>query len=419
MTRRSDDPLTSKTAAGDQQLSSYRFVIAGILALLSFSFGLSMFSVSPVTPLIMDEYRINRGTASLLVSLIPLVHIVLAIPGSMLVGRIRLKNLVVLASVLGSAPLLSLLAVNFPILLSLRVVYAIGMAVMFPAVGSLAMQWFRPRELPVFNGLFVAALSLGTALSSFTIAPISQAIGWKVGLSILGGVSLVGTVCWLVLGRAQQLSAQTEQHLSIKGALSVVRSRSTILIAAADAGPYALLAAAVAWLPTYYHEVHGMSLARAGSLMGLFSLAGTISLVSASLLVLRVRRRRPLLVIPGVVAGFAGFGSFLLADTVFVYVAVLALGFACWFYLPILLTIPMELPGADANRVALTFGALMSVGGIFSFVSPLTVGITTDLLGSYLPGLTLFSILSWSLAISGNLLPETGEDSPVLTGPSE
>ena len=235
-----------------------------------------MFSVSPVTPLIMDEYHINRGTTSLLVSVIPLTHLLFAIPGSMLVGRFSLKNLIVLASVLGSVPLLTLFAVNFPVLLFLRVVYATSMVILFPAVGSLAMQWFRPKELPVFNGLFIAALSLGTALSSFTIAPISQAIGWKVGISILGSVSLVGAICWLVLGRVLQSPVQTERNLSIKGALSVVRSRTTILIAAADAGPYALLTAAVAWLPTYYHEVHGMSLARAGSLMGILSLAGTL-----------------------------------------------------------------------------------------------------------------------------------------------
>ena len=188
----------------------------------------------------------------------------------------------------------------------------------------------------------------------------------------------------------------------------VIRSRNTLLLAVADAGPFALYTVALAWLPTYYHEVHGMSLVKAGSLMGMFSLAGVVSLVVASLLSLRIHRRRPFLIIPGILAVFAGLGSFLLADSAAVYLAVLALGFTLSFYWPVLMTIPMELPRTDPNRVSVIFATIMTLEGIFTFFSPLTVGVATDLLGSYLPGLALFSVLASSLAIAGALLPETG-----------
>ncbi|MCL0044280.1 MFS transporter [Dehalococcoidia bacterium] len=405
-----DINLASNLSSTDsQKASSYRFVIAGLAALLSFSSGLSMFSVTPLTPLIMDEYSINRSTASLLVSLIPFTHLLLAIPGSMLVGRVHLKTLVFFASLLGSAPLLTLFAVHYPFLVLLRVLYGISAAIMFPAMGSLAIQWFRPKELPLFNGFFIGFLNLGTSLSSFAIVPVSEAVGWKIGLTILGSLSLIGALCWLKWGSAQPNHTSPSEQRSAKSTLSIISSKPTMLLAIADAGPYALLTAAIAWLPTYYHEVHGMALARAGSLIGLLSIVGTMSLFTASLLALRVRHRRALIIVPGVLAGLAGFGSFLLASTGLVYLAVLVLGFACWFYIPILLTIPMELPGADARSVALMFGTIMSIGSIFAFISPVAVGATTDVLGSYLPGFTIFSILAWSLAVAGAVLPETGE----------
>ena len=382
---------------------------------ISFSLGMSMFSVSPIMPLIMDAYSINRGIASLLISLIPLVHLLLAIPGSMLVSRIGTRKLIFLGALFGSAPLLSFLAVNFPLLVLTRVLYGVGLALVFPSVGPLAMHWFNSKELPVFNGLFVAALTFGMSISSFAVAPISEAVGWKAALSILGGIPLVGGFCWLALGQRAQASFESLGHLTFKSTLRIVRSRNTLLIAAADAGPYALLTAAVAWLPAFYHEVHGMSLSKAGSLMGLLSLAGAISLVSASVLVLRIRRRRPMLIVPGVIVGFAGFGSFLLAETPLVVVALLALGAASWFYVPTLLTIPMELPGTDVNSVAVTFGTLMSMGSIFTMISPLTVGVTADLMGSYIPGLALFSVLALSLLIAGVMLPETGKAEPQST----
>lgn len=402
------EPQQESVSPKDHRSSPFRFIIAGTILWISFSLGLSMFAVSPVTPLIMDDYGINRGIASLLISLIHLTHLLFAIPGSMLVSRIGSRNLIFLGALLGSAPILSFLAVNFPLLVLTRVLYGIGLALVFPAVGPLVMNWFHPKELPVFNGLFIAALTFGMAISSFAVVPISEAIGWKAALSIFGAVPLVGGFCWIALGQRTQASVQAVDHLTFKSTLRIVRSRNTLLIAAADAGPYALLTATAAWLPTFYHEVHGMSLSEAGSLMGLSSLAGAISLVIASLLVLRIRHRRPMLIVPGVIVGFAGFGSFLLADTPLLVLAILSLGAAGWFYVPTLLTIPMELPGANANSVAVTFGTLMSMGSILTMVSPLTVGVSTDLMGSYIPGLALFSVLAWSLMVAGAMLPETG-----------
>jgi MFS family permease len=142
--------------------------------------------------------------------------------------------------------------------------------------------------------------------------------------------------------------------------------------------------------------------------MGVMSLAGFISLLAATVLGVRFARRRPFLIVPGVLIGFSGFGSFLLTDSTMLYVAIVALGFSTWFYLPGLMTIPMDLYPDDPRRIALIFGTLMAFGGIASFAVPWVVGVITDITGSFLPGLFLFAILSWSLLVSGILLPETG-----------
>lgn len=408
------EPSTSDDAGvSEQSFTAYRFVVLGLLVLLSLSFGLSFFAVSPITPLIIDEYGINRSTASLLTSLVFIAQAGFAIPGSMLVGRIGIKRVITVGWVLGSAPLLSFMVDSFPLLVVLRVCYGLGFAFMFPAMGPLLMQWFRPRELPLVNGVFIAVASLGVAISALVVVPMSDAIGWREALSVFGGISLFGAVCWLVLGRERRGVGESESHISIAGAWRVIRSRNTLLLAAGDAGAYALYTAALAWLPTFYHEVHDMSLERAGSLMGILSLSGVASLLLASALSLRVSRRRPFFMVPGTMVGFAGVATFLLADTDAVYIAVIALGFTSWFYLPVLMTVPMELPGLDPSQVSMTIAMIMTVGGLFTFLSPLTVAALTDLSGSYLPGLALFSVLAWSLGLSGFLLPETGAGRPL------
>ena len=207
MSRQPQQPFNLGEASVDEQkLSSYRFVIGGLAFLLGLSWGLSVFAVSPITPLIIDEYGINHSTASLLTSLVFLMNAVFAIPGSMLVGKVELKKLILLGWILTSALVLTFLADSYPVLLALRVTHGVGIALMFPALGPLVMQWFHSRELPLANGLFVAVGSLGIAISTFTVAPMAKAIGWKAALSLFGGVSLAGALCWLLFGRAQTVS---------------------------------------------------------------------------------------------------------------------------------------------------------------------------------------------------------------------
>jgi CP family cyanate transporter-like MFS transporter len=370
--------------------------------------GLNFFAVGPIVPLVMDDLGINNSAASLLTGLPFFVHIVFAIPASMLVGRVGLKKLIALGTLVNATPLLTFVAVDsFPLLLALRALFGCGLILFFLALGPMLMQWFQARELPLVNGIFIIATNVGISTSAFVVIPLSKVIRWEGSLSVFGAVALLAAACWLAFGRARIGLRPTESHPSIERVWRVLRSRNTLLVGAADAGPLALLTVANAWLPTFYQQ-HGMSLAKAGALMGLFSLSGVAALVLASLLTVRVHRRKPFLILPGILVGFAGIGTFLLAGSIGVYFAIVALGFACWFYVPALVTIPMELHQKDPQQVSVVFATLLMVGGVAGFLAPLTVGAITDAMGSFLPGFALFAVLAWSLAIAGYMLPETG-----------
>ena len=90
------------------------------------------------------------------------------------------------------------------------------------------------------------------------------------------------------------------------------------------------------------------------------------------------------------------------------YAALLMLGFASWFYLPVLFTIPLELPEASEARVALTYGTMMTIASFFAFLSPLFVGTSTDILGTYNVGFVVLALLALTLLAGGIVLPETG-----------
>jgi cyanate permease len=367
-----------------------------------------MLAIGPITPLIIADYGIKNSTAGLLTSIFFFVHIPFAIPISMLIGRIGPKMMIFLAGLTGSAPLLSFLAMDsLPLLLALRAVYAMSFLFLLPAVGPLFMQWFPPKELPLVNGVFILSASLGITTSTFVVAPLSEAIGWEVVLSGFGGVSLLSAFAWLSLGKAQRIHRDNETRSLIALVWNVLRSRTTLLVAIADTGPLTLLTASLAWLPTLYHEVHEISLTEAGVYMGVLSLAGLVALVLATLLTARTRKRRPFLIIPGTLTGFAGLTVLVLPNSAALYIVVAILGFACWFYLPALFTIPMDMYPNDPHRVSLIYATIPMIGGIFTSVAPATVGAIADLTGSLVPGLAACAVLGWSLAVAGVLMPPT------------
>ena len=137
----------------------YRFVIAGLILLAHLSIGLGFFAVSPLLPLIIEEYEITRATAGLLIALPLLIAAAFGLPGGAVIGRIGLKRVFTLGFLLVGLLFLSSWAPNFPTLLALRLGYGIGFAVILTATGPLLMQWFPPKEVLILNSLNTAVIT--------------------------------------------------------------------------------------------------------------------------------------------------------------------------------------------------------------------------------------------------------------------
>ena len=63
------------------QQQPYRFVIAGLLILFNLSYGANFAAVAPILTLVMEDYDVSRGEASLLISAVLIIQAVLIIPG--------------------------------------------------------------------------------------------------------------------------------------------------------------------------------------------------------------------------------------------------------------------------------------------------------------------------------------------------
>ncbi len=389
----------------------YRFVIEGLLIGMQVVMGIIWISPAPLLSIMMEDLSLTRTVASLSISLVAIVVALASLPGGIIAAKLGAKRAILVGGLLMSTAILAAFLNTFPLYLGTRVLMGFGVSLIGPAVTALVMQWFPAKELPIANGLNLVAISLGNSLSLFTIVPIQTVLGWQNTIALTGCLAFGFTLIWLVLGRDRKVSAgERESHplaLSWQTAAQVLGNRATLLVGFSLAGPLALSTALTSWLPTYYNQVFHMPLAAASSLVGLFTLVGIPAALVGGFLPLLVGLRKPFLLFPGAIAGFIALGVFLTPNPLILYPAVVVLGICLWIYIPPTISLTMELPGMTPSLAGVIIATAFAMGNAAAFLSPLVVGWTADVTGSYIPGFLLWALLSWSLLISA-FLPETG-----------
>ncbi len=399
--------VSSIDAARVQQAPRYRFVIAGLILAAHLALGVNFFSVSPLLPLAIEEYDVSRASASLLIAVPTLIKAFIGLPGSVVIGRLGLKRAFTLSWFLIGALSLSFLAPNFASVLFLRALYGIGAGLMMPAIGPLVMQWFPPQERPIMNSLNLVVMSLGIAISVAAAAPMTSVMSWEAVLAVFGGIGLLGALLWHFLGKTTEAEAQEEaSSFSLRAIWSVLGNKTVFLLVVSDGLVFILYAALTSWLPTYFHEVRGMSLVKAGQATGLLPFVGMLSVLVGGALAVKIKSKRLLFIIPGILVGLGGFGSFLMTNETLIYLSVMLVGVGTWVYQPILLTLPMQLSWMTEKKIAIVWGSALTISGFGMFISPIVVGASRDILGTYVPGFSIWAILAWSLLLAGFLLPE-------------
>lgn len=391
----------------------FRFVIAALLLLVRTCVGLTWIAPGPLLPLIMQEFGVNRGTVSWTVSLPAIVMAVFALPAGILASRLGIRKAFTIGAFLQAAGLLTPFSTNFFFLLLSRLLFAIGAAITFPSAGGIIAQWFSARERPLINGLNVSSASIGNSAALFASVPLAMLISWRAPLTIYGAIAFLTATAWLFMGKQHQTGGNKKAviepvPMAALSIGSILKQKNTLLLAFSMMGTNTLLMAISAWLPTYYHEVFHIPLARASSITAIFTLAGIPACILGGFLPMWTGLRKPFLLIPGLLIAFIGLGCFMVNNPVVIFTSVALFGICIRIFRPTVWTVVMELPDVSPRMVPAVISVAITFGSIGGFLGPLIVGYLTDITGSYIPGLLLCCLFSTSLFFSALFLPETG-----------
>lgn len=404
----------------NRQEDRYRFVVGGLVIWAYCASGVSFSAISPILPIITDDYDIGHAAAGILVGVVSVVWGTFGLPGGLVVGWLGIKRTVSIGWFLTAAVSLTAFSPNFEGLIAIRVAFGLGMAILIPATGPLIMQWFRPKEMPIITSLNMASVTLGMVVAMATVVPLADAFGWQRAMGLFGVFGLIGAFAWLVWGKAEEETGDSRPIVTWAEIRTVIGNRTVLLMAAADAAAFSQYMVLSGWLPTFYNETRDMTLTEAGFITSLLPFAGIFGVLLGGLLPLKVESKRIFFIAPGVMIGVGGLGTFLVDNAAATYFCVMLVGMGSWLYIPVFMILPMELPGMTPQRVALVWGWIMGVTGLASFVAPLGVGAWRDASDTFIPGFIFFAVLSWVLFIVGFKIPETRakRPQPADTAPS-
>lgn len=403
-------PLLAPEAAAEPTLSNRRYAVEGLLFCLYLVFGISWLAYAPLLPELEAKFGFQKASGGSLISLVSMAKAFVPLFAGAMAARFGLhRALLVGASFSGLAVFLPFMP-NFSTLLAGRFLFGVGGAIIVTLMGPLVMTWFKKEELPIVTGMNNVAVNTGITVALFATVPLSARVGWQNTLVIFGGICALLAVLWGLFGaegpiKRELKAGQTQEKPSM---MEVLVRPETYWLGLAFTGPLSLYLALNTWLPSHYELAFGLERAAASQMTGLFNLVGIPVAVVGGYLCSRLGKRRPLIIVAGVLMPIASYTMVNSPQHSLRVAGAVVLGASLFLYVAPLFTIPMELPNIDAPRVALMMGCVFSLAYLLSAISPSLTGYLADTYGSYATGLNIFCCTSSLLAIGGFMLPETG-----------
>jgi CP family cyanate transporter-like MFS transporter len=396
------------TAAG-----RYRWILLSVYLFASSAPLLVQFSLGVMLPDISDDLGLSDAEQGVLGAVGWLGTLLLYLPLTAWFARYSpasTTNAVTAFGVL--AILLQVVAPGFALTLLGRFLLVVPFIAQGPARTALVQRWFHDHEIATVNGLTIAAMGI-TEIIAIWCSPllIDSLGGWRAALVVYAVLTAISLVTWALVAR-ERPGAPPATHHAAQGSLAALRSalrRSDVRwLMVAGLGTAMTWSGFFTFWPTYAVDSQGLDLETAGFIWGLGSVALTAISFAAGPMARRFGRRRPLIML-STVLNAPTFLAMLVTDNIALLCLFALLMGASWFFIPIINTIPFELPNIQPREVSMVWALYMVASNLGTTLGPLFIGT----FGEFTPGLGLplaiSNVFLLITVVALLFLPETGQ----------
>ena len=366
--------------------------------------GLGWSLIPPLMPEIAKDLSLSHAMGGVVWGAAPL-GIALAAPfGGAAVDRWGPRRVAGVAILVGALACASRALVGDAVQLALAMlVFGLHIGFAAPAIPKLLAAHVPAARLGRANGIALVCYTGGTALTVLVARVwLSPALGgWRPAM-VLAAVAMAGVgLLWLAMVRDR---TSLSSHASVGDVLRLARDRQLLRVAAMQLLLFGGYLALLGVLPRLLTDAGltptavGVAVASWLGVAGLANLAGPW-------LSDRVGLRRPFL-IGGALVSALGLGALAIAPGApGLLLAVAALGGGC--IAPLMLALPLELPGVGIARAGAALGLLLLVGQVGGFLLPIITGAVAQA-GGFPAALGLLAGIHLLIIVPALGLRETG-----------
>ncbi len=249
-------------------------------------------------------FHTSEVSIGLLVSIGPICSALLSIPAGAVADRFGYRNPLLWAGLATAVfAFLRPLAADLPVLLLLTVGLLLPQPFLINAVADVVNRHFPPEDAATATGIGTMAIFLGITVGLIATPPLVDAIGVR-GCQLVyasfASVALLGF--YVIAPRRVPERLVAPEGLSVRQALSrVLRSPTQWKLSAVLFLGFGLYLGVTTWLEEML-KPKGIGASGAGLVAGVITIAGMVGSASLGAVSDRLRRRKPFILLAGLVA---------------------------------------------------------------------------------------------------------------------
>ena len=384
-----------------------RAVLASYVLLVATSHMLWI-SFASVTADAARTFHTTELSIGLLISVGPLCSAALSIPGGALPDRFGYRTPLLWA---GAATVvfafLRPLAPGLPLLLLLTIGLLVPQPFLINAVADLVNRHFPEEEAATATGIGTMSIFLGITVGLVATPPLVSAVGVRGSQVVYAGLALVAlAIFWLVAPKQVPARLATSIELTVRQAIARVLHSSTLwkMSAALFLG-FGLYLGITTWLEELL-KPKGIDTTGAGLVAGTITMAGIVGSIVLGAVSDRIRRRKPFLVLAGLVAAPCVWLMGHLSSMPALIVTAFVLGFFLLAALPVSIAIASEARGLGPQVASTAVGVMLMAGNLGGAAMVTVIGVLKDAQGSFAGGVVLATVLALVVTAVAATVPE-------------
>jgi len=391
-------------------------VVAGLINYLDRS------TLSIANKSISDEMHLSAAQMGLLLSAFSLPYAFAQLPMGVMLDRFGARVMLGVGMMLWSvAQLAGGFVQNLNQFFAARFMLGVGEAPQFPAGAKVFSEWYAIHERGRPTGISVASTTIAPALAPPILTALMLAFGWRGMFITMGVLGILASVGWYILYRDRRdvklepaevdylsgvdRSAHDENRMTFAEWGGLFGKRTTWGMLFGFMGVIYMVFLYVTWLPAYFQQERGLSIAQSGWVLMIPFIGGTFGQLSSGVVSdwLLARGLKPVTsrkwpICIGLL--FAAVFTVPAAFTPNLTMAILYLTLAMYF-------VNLASGGAWAlvsvaapRRLVASLGSVQNFGGYLGgSAAPLVTGIVVDQTGSFVNALLISAAVSLAGAL--------------------